>query len=98
MSENQDPGAMEFRKGRDVLDDIAQFGWMSGFGEKKGASPFRSYCDYAFGHRPVGGTRPRFRDHGIRGAILLLKTWKDFGEYVQKAASIDAPTKKAVPR
>lgn len=44
--------------------------------------PHRRYYDYALAHAPAG--RPRFRDHGIASALLLLRTWRAWADYVRR--------------
>lgn len=73
---------VEIHEEGDLLDRIAEFGLNAGLSahNENGKSPFRRYYDYAFMHR--SGNRPRFRDHGIAGALLLLRIWSDFRDYV----------------
>ena len=37
-------------------------------------------------HKPIGGERPAFRDHGVGSSLLLMKIWSDFSEYVGKVS------------
>ncbi|MCP4148738.1 MAG: hypothetical protein GY757_13405, partial [bacterium] len=78
---------LEFDKDdADILDLIAGFGTISGLGNSDvpGKSPLRSYYDYAFSHDSATSPRPRFRDHGIVSALLLLRLWTDFRKYFDK--------------
>jgi hypothetical protein len=64
---------------QDLLAQIVDYGIKAGLGP---GSPFRTYYDYAFKHSPA--SRPRFRDHGVVSALLLMKVWFDFRDYVEK--------------
>jgi hypothetical protein len=49
-----------------------------------GDSPFRDYYNYTLTHDVTHPTssRGRFRDHGIASALLLMRTWRSFSDYV----------------
>ena len=90
---------IDFTEKEDLLDRIAPFGLNAGLSStnKKGQSPFRVYYDYAFKHAP--GDRPRFRDHGIASALLLLRSWSDYREYVNELSKYtDDPLLKIVSK
>lgn len=80
------PRDMEFHHDRDLLDLIAEFGVKARLGPSLGIgqSPFRLYYDYAFQYPPESENRSRFRDHGIAGAMLLLKIRMEFLKYIEK--------------
>ena len=70
---------------QDLLASIADYGVQAGLGSD---SPFRTYYDYAFSHSPA--SRPRLRDHGVVSALLLMKIWFDFRDYVERLTEKDA--------
>ncbi len=72
----------EKHAGKDLLAHIDDYGLKARLGYE--GSPFRVYYTYAFSQAPETVKRPRFRDHGIASALLLLKTWSDFREYVEQ--------------
>ncbi len=84
--------SIELHKRQDLLDRIAGYGAGAGLGKSDGdgKSSFRRYYDYAMSHRPLGGGRDPFRDHGIGSAMLLMKIWSDFSEYVGKVSEAAA--------
>lgn len=82
------PKMLEFDKGTELLERIADFGMLSGLGNVSGKSPLRTYYDYAFSHEPIAQKRPRFRDHGIVSALLLLRLWFDFRKYLDRFMTV----------
>ncbi|MCP4353604.1 MAG: hypothetical protein GY795_49790 [Desulfobacterales bacterium] len=72
----------------DFLDLIADFGLKSGLGisGSRGKSPLRSYYEYALSHEFVSSNRPRFRDHGVESAMLLISTWTSYFLYILRVS------------
>lgn len=79
------PEEIENDKDCDYLELIKEYSINSNVGvsNAKTPSPIRSYYNYAYKTNPKG-KRPRFRDHGIASALLLLKVWRCFHKHISK--------------
>lgn len=83
QSSLQYPAQLEKYMGVQLLDTLSHEAELAGLGVKVGEiSPLRAYYDYAMslGSNPEG--RQPFRDHGVASALLLLRTWRSFNDYV----------------
>ena len=68
----------------DILDQFNQEGFRAGLAAK--GSPLRAYYEYAQNHVPPKRSKG-FRDHGIVSALLLLRVWRAFSNYVSTLSS-----------
>lgn len=74
----------------DLFALLREPGIRAGLGPDKSVFvPIRAYYEYAFAHSPAKSGRPRFRDHGVASALLLLKTWRTFAAHVRRLAALD---------
>ena len=77
-----DPVALETYAGADLFEELREEAERAGLRPTKGKAPLRVYWEYAFSHAPAG--RPRFYDHGIASALLLLQGWRGFKDHVNE--------------
>jgi hypothetical protein len=54
---------------------------------EKNPSPLRSYYEFAYKAK-ASDNRPKFRDHGIASALLLLKVWRSFNNYIESISTL----------
>jgi Methyltransferase domain len=66
----------------DIFDLFAEEAERSGLGNSTTEGPaIKRYYDYA---QTTDSQRPKFRDHGVASAMLLMKHWSNFDAYVDK--------------
>lgn len=81
-SVGNDPVALTTYAGLDLFEELRAEAERAGLRPTKDKAPLRVYWEYAFGHAPAG--RPRFYDHGIASALLLLQGFRGFQDHVRE--------------
>lgn len=73
---------IEYYNKINLLDQLASEARLAQLGVND--APLRDYYDYALTHDTIAarGSRGRYRDHGIVSALLLLRTWRAFSDYL----------------
>jgi len=74
---------------KNIFPRIGEFAAKSGLSYKGDGieNGIQQYYQYAKSHKPNPG-RPSYNDHGIAGALILLKTWDTYVKYFDTVKSL----------
>lgn len=64
-----------------LFERLREFGAITGLTDEENLNGIYKYYNYAHSVKAKDG-RPGFRDHGICSAIIFIKLWEQFNEYI----------------